>query len=196
MFAADGYRTISAGASAPTRTEKKKLHTNHRGDSVTQILVVANKTLGSRNLADTLDARLTAHSERSVNFLVLLDPRPIWAVGDPTNGAVWLGDIGFDWDREVREQAAERLRPLQQRLHLAGATVTAQMTGGDPVREIGTALMMNPTDEIIISTLPYGLSHWLRLDLPHRIRKEYSVPVSTVVEDMRHRRGGNTRTTI
>ncbi len=155
---------------------------------VTQILVVANKTLGSRNLADTLEARLTAQRELTIKFLVPLDPTPMWAFGDPTGGAVWLGDLGFDWEREVRDQATERLRPLLQRLHISGATVTTQMTTGDPLRAVGTALALADIDEIVISTLPYGLSRWLRVDLPHRIRQEFTVPVTTVVEDLRHRR--------
>ncbi len=157
---------------------------------MTQILVVANKTLGSRNLADTLEARLTAHRELTVTFLVPLDPTPMWAFGDPTGGAVWLGDLGFDWNREVREQAAERIRPLQQRLSTRGATVATQMTAGDPLRAVGTALALGTIDEIVISTLPQGLSRWLRGDLPHRIRQEFAVPVTTVVEDLRHRRTG------
>ena len=158
---------------------------------MTQILVVANKTLGSRNLADLLESRLTAHHDLTVTFLVPLDPTPLWAFGDPTGGAVWLGDLGFDWNREVRDQAAERMRPLLHRLQSRGATVTTQMTTGDALRAVGTALAVATIDEIVISTLPYGLSRWLRVDLPHRIRHEFTVPVTTVIEDLRHRRTGH-----
>ena len=72
---------------------------------------------------DTLEARLTAQRELTIKFLVPLDPTPMWAFGDPTGGAVWLGDLGFDWDREVRDQATERLRPLLQRLFNGGVWV-------------------------------------------------------------------------
>jgi len=35
-------------------------------------------------------------------------------------------------------------------------------------------------DEVIISTLPSTLSRWLRQDLPHRIERKVSVPVTVV----------------
>jgi len=37
-----------------------------------------------------------------------------------------------------------------------------------------------PFDEIVLSTLPPGLSRWLRQDLPHRIARTFELPMSTV----------------
>ena len=35
-------------------------------------------------------------------------------------------------------------------------------------------------DEVIVSTLPETVSRWLRLDLPHRLARALSVPVSQI----------------
>jgi hypothetical protein len=36
-------------------------------------------------------------------------------------------------------------------------------------------------DEVVVSTLPVGSSRWLGLDLPHRLEKLTSAPVTHVV---------------
>lgn len=35
-------------------------------------------------------------------------------------------------------------------------------------------------DAIIISTLPSGLSHWLGMDLPHRVEWKFKLSVTTI----------------
>ena len=42
------------------------------------------------------------------------------------------------------------------------------------------ALARREADEIIVSTLPTGVSHWLRLDLPKRLERKHHIPVTTV----------------
>jgi hypothetical protein len=46
---------------------------------------------------------------------------------------------------------------------------------------IRAALHGEPFDEIIVSTLPLGPSRWVKQDLPHRVRREFGLPVSHVV---------------
>jgi hypothetical protein len=35
-------------------------------------------------------------------------------------------------------------------------------------------------DEIILSTLPPGISRWLSMDLPHRVRRKTNVPLAVI----------------
>ena len=34
--------------------------------------------------------------------------------------------------------------------------------------------------EIIISTLPEGVSRWLRMDVPNRVKRKFKIPVTIV----------------
>src|SRR5713226_8204653 len=51
---------------------------------------------------------------------------------------------------------------------------------GAPLTAIGDALAVEEFDEIIISTLPSGISRWLGMDLPSRAERKFKLPVTTV----------------
>lgn len=40
-----------------------------------------------------------------------------------------------------------------------------------------------PFDEVILSTLPPGVSRWLKQDLPHRLERHFDIPVTHVIGD-------------
>jgi hypothetical protein len=48
------------------------------------------------------------------------------------------------------------------------------------VKGIDAAMADEDYDEIIISTLPEGISRWLRMDVPNRIKRKVKIPVTTV----------------
>jgi hypothetical protein len=50
----------------------------------------------------------------------------------------------------------------------------------EPLTAIEDALAVEQFDEIIISTLPSGISHWLGMDLPSRAERKFKLPVTTV----------------
>jgi len=71
------------------------------------------------------------------------------------------------WDPETEEAAKviELALPLLE--EAAGAPVEAMVGDTDPF------------DEVIVSTLPHRVSHWLRLDLPAHVER-LGVPVTVV----------------
>ena len=65
-----------------------------------------------------------------------------------------------------------------------GAEVEGEVGDGNPMLAIGDALRDHgPFDEIVISTLPKGLSKWLKVDLPHRAEASFGLRVTHVVEE-------------
>jgi len=82
---------------------------------------------------------------------------------------------------EARAIATERLDAALRWFGSIGATATGEVADEHPLYAIRDALRDRPIDEIIISTLPPGMSKWLRQDLPRKTRREFGVPVTHVV---------------
>jgi hypothetical protein len=61
----------------------------------------------------------------------------------------------------------------------AGARIEAVVGDSDPFVAVQTELESSGYDEVIVSTLPQRVSHWLRLDLPARVER-LGVPVTVV----------------
>ena len=90
---------------------------------------------------------------------------------------------GETWQTESREHAfaGARLREGLERFRSLGAEVDGEVGDTRPMDAIKDAMLHAPPfDEIILSTLPPGLSRWLRGDLPHRIHRAFNLPLSTV----------------
>lgn len=81
-----------------------------------------------------------------------------------------------------RAFAAQRLREGLERFRALGIEVEGEVGDARPIDAIRDVMLhAGPFDEIILSTLPPGISKWLRQDLPHRIQRTFEVPVSMVV---------------
>lgn len=81
-----------------------------------------------------------------------------------------------------RAYAAQRLRDGLERFRVLGIEVGGEVGDGRPIDAIRDVMLhAGPFHEIIVSTLPPGLSRWLRQDLPHRIHRTFELPTSTVV---------------
>ncbi len=119
--------------------------------------MVAHRTAATPKLLEQVRVRA---QQGSCSF-VLLVPRPYW---DP--------------ETEEAAKVIELATPLLQAA--AGARVEAVVGDTDPFVAVQASLEQSHFDEVIISTLPRRVSHWLRLDLPARVER-LGVPV-TVVE--------------
>ncbi len=128
-----------------------------------RILVVAHRTAPTPMLLQHIRTR----AKQGPCSFVLLVPRPYW---DP--------------ETDEAAKVIELAVPLLE--EAAGARVEAVVGDTDPFVAVRTALERSPFDEVIISTLPQRVSHWLRIDLPTRVQR-LGVPVTviTAVESVR-----------
>jgi hypothetical protein len=127
-------------------------------------LIVANQTLASPTLAAAVAERLAAGPAR---FHVVVPATPV--------------PRGLTWDeREAHEAAGRRLDAVLSRLRDLGAEASGEVGARDPVAAVHDALRDHPVDEVILSTLPPGISRWLGQDVPSRLRNAVGVPVSVV----------------
>jgi hypothetical protein len=136
------------------------------------VMVVANVTATSRELLDTLRER--AGRDRCRFTLVV--PAPA------------VGSVGRDAAQRVLDEALS---------HWRGAGLEADGIVGDhdPIAAVTEAWDPQQFDEIVISTLPTGVSKWLQVDLPHRIEKSTGVSVIHVVAEPQRREPRTERVT-
>jgi hypothetical protein len=126
------------------------------GMTPTRVLVVAHRTAATPRLLEAVRAR----AQRSSCAFTLLVPRPYW---DP--------------DTEETAATLELALPLLD--EAADGHVEGIIGDTDPLAAVEQVLEEGSFDEIIISTLPARVSHWLRRDLPHRVEK-FGLPVTVV----------------
>ena len=112
----------------------------------TNVLVVANRTAGSDELIAALKRRAEG-GPLSCTVLMPADPRG-------------------------RARARENLGRAVERMRAAGLEVDG-IVGADanPLFAVAEIWDAGVYDEILVSTLPTGVSHWLNLDLPQRIAR-------------------------
>jgi hypothetical protein len=147
--------------------------------AVRRILVVANQTLGGEGLASVVRARIA--QEVCEFFLVVPATVPPRDFGTNFGSTfVAAGATGLPTYDSGRTAAAWRLDSGLHWLRDFGACIDGEVGPEDPVQAVAECLAVAHYDEIIVSTLPSGLSRWLRQDLPHRLERRFKVPVTTV----------------
>ncbi|HET7510965.1 MAG TPA: hypothetical protein VFJ65_12040 [Solirubrobacterales bacterium] len=139
----------------------------------TRVLVVANRTADSPDLIAELRRR-TEHAPASFTLLVPAVP----------HGLAWAADMKAGWSEAVEraELAAASIR--QEGLELDDVIVGDP----DPFAAVGDVLHAREFDEVVVSVLPRGLSKWLALGLPARLRRSIDLPVSQVTAHPRQAR--------
>jgi nucleotide-binding universal stress UspA family protein len=129
-------------------------------------LIVANQTLTSRSLTEAITARLADGPIRT-HVVVPLSP-----VG---------GRLTWD-ERASRDVAQQRLDEVLARLRSMGADADGEIGDRDPVMAVRDAMRGREVDEVIVSTLPRGISRWLGEDVPSRLRDSVRCPVTVVTQ--------------
>ena len=130
-------------------------------------LVVANQTLA----AEPLVSRVRELARAAPSSFQVVVP------ATPPRDHVWT-------EGEARATARSRLDEALARFAQLGTEVEGEVGDANPMLAIGDALRDHgPFDEIVISTLPKGLSKWLKLDLPHRVEASFGLRVTHVVEE-------------
>jgi uncharacterized membrane-anchored protein len=131
-----------------------------------RVLVVANRTAATPALLDAVRAR----AARGPAVFHLLVP----------NAAAHaeITDTERERDRTAAEHVLALALPLLDEAsgHHAEGSVSIRH---DPMDAIEETLHAGQFDEIVLSTLPNNISHWLRLDLPARLA-HHGLPVTVV----------------
>lgn len=127
-------------------------------------LVVGNQTLDSPELAAAIR---DAKARGPATFHMVVPATPV--------------EHGLTWDEEeARANATKRLEAALDRLNGHGAEFTGEIGARDPVDAVRDAIRGREIDEIILSTLPPGISRWLGQDVPSRLKHAVTVPVTVV----------------
>jgi hypothetical protein len=90
-------------------------------------------------------------------------------------------------DDEAERFATDQMNNGLARLREVGADIDGIVEEGSPATAVEAVMQIEryehhqPFDESIVSTLPPGMSHWLKQDLPNRLKRHYGIPVTHVV---------------
>ena len=127
-------------------------------------LVVGNQTLDSPELAEAIRVR---YSKEPSTFHLVVPATPI--------------SRGLTWDEdEAWAHAQERLEAALERLQATGIKATGEVGVSDPIQATRDGLRGREIDEIILSTLPPGISRWLGQDVPSKLKGSVEHPVAVI----------------
>lgn len=129
------------------------------------VLVVANRTAESPELIEALRER----AEKGDAVFTLLVPAT-------PHGVAWAADM-----HSGGSEAEQHMQNAVDRLRAAGMEVKEGKVGDpDPIAAVQDEVNFASYDEVVVSTLPGGISKWLKLDLPHRVERVTGLPVTHV----------------
>jgi hypothetical protein len=130
------------------------------------VLIVAHQTAATTPLLDAVRER-AGRSPAKFHLVVPSRPHGLDKVMDPA-------DHGQEEARRAMEDALPKLSAA------AGQQVTGEVGDAEPLMAIQDAITRDGYVEIIISTLPLGVSRWLHLDLISKARA-LGLPVTHVL---------------
>ena len=124
-------------------------------------LVVANETADSPDLHHAV-AEIHKH-DPDAEFVIVIPATPLNLL-QQLEGSV----------KSARGLAAQRAQSTRQYLEGMGLSVRSTRVGNwDPYMAIEEELANEKYEAIVLSTLPPGVSRWLRMDLPSRVARRH-----------------------
>jgi nucleotide-binding universal stress UspA family protein len=129
-------------------------------------LVVANKTLPTEQLAEAIQARIARGGQA---FYVVVPLTPV------SHGATWD-------EAESAEAAQARLDAFLEAVRSHGAEADGEVGDRDPIQAVRDVIRARTIDEVILSTLPQGVSRWLQMDVPSRLAREIDLQVTVITQ--------------
>jgi hypothetical protein len=138
------------------------------------VLVVAHQTAANSSLLEVVHDRAQQGPAR-FHMVVPRQPHGMHRVVDPN-------EAGGVEANAVLEEALPKLSEA------AGREVTGSVGDPEPLMAIHDAVNLGEYHEIIISTLPLGISRWLKLDLISKA-KAIGLPVTHVTAKEREPSG-------
>jgi hypothetical protein len=129
------------------------------------VLVLAHQTAATPRLLDAVRER----AERGPATFHLVVPR----LAQGMHRVVDPQDAGANEAQQVLDDALPKLSEA------SGGRVEGSIGDSEPLMAIHDAINLGSYDEIIISTLPLGVSRWLKLDLVSKARA-LGLPVTHV----------------
>ena len=134
------------------------------------VLIVAHQTAATQPLIDAVRDRALGGDAR-FHLVIPRRPHGMEKVVNPQ-------DAGEEEAQRVLEDALPKLTEA------AGREVTGSIGDSEPLPAIEDAINLGRYDEIIISTLPLGVSRWLKLDVISKARG-VGLPVTHVLAPSR-----------
>src|ERR1700733_6305127 len=136
---------------------------------MSEILVVANETLGGRRLRELLDQKAKVNPSLAIR-LVIPQNRP------RRGSVIYL--------QSVQDAAQVRLELALSLLRELGFEASGEIGDSDPFHATMDAIGERKPDEIVISTLPATASGWLRRDLVERVAEASGIAVQHVISEL------------
>ncbi|MGI9099194.1 MAG: hypothetical protein ACR2H2_12035 [Solirubrobacteraceae bacterium] len=127
----------------------------------TKLLVIANRTIDSDEIRNAIVNRAAA------------GPVQITLVAPASSGT--------GPPRARRTATAQHLEQAVQQLREAGVPVEGVVGDSDPMLAVQDAWDPRRFDEVIVATLPTGVSRWMAADLPHRVERFTAARVTHIV---------------
>jgi hypothetical protein len=122
----------------------------------TRVLIVANRTATDEPLLAAVRRR-ARHRPVGFHLVVPATAQGLHRVVDPEVAGI--------------EEAKRRLEAALPALReAAGTRVSGHVGDANPLAAIEDAVHLLGFDEIILSTLPWRVSRWMRIDLPSKVR--------------------------